>query len=392
LAATGGVPGGKGADGLASGGPGGAGGAGGAGGVGGPIDITNAGLINASGNGVRAIGLDPGSPVTVTNSGTLVGGTIGVFSNTNTSTTINNSGLMTATSLLAIDTVGASTAITNSGPNGIIRGFVDLTDNNDTFNNKVGALFDAFGTSEFRGGFDLLTNDGTIRAARDPTVAETVRFNGLDLLDNGGLITMVDGREDDRLFTSGNYNGRGNALYATDAFLGPNGSRADVFNVLGNVSGKTGVLVNDTNPGLGAFNPIGIAVVGINGTGNLSNFQLSPGSSHFNPNFGGVLDKGFFFYFLANDPNATSTGCELNHCVSLFSLPSVAAFQLPIAITAAQNIFYETALMREDRQTEVRAWWARGPLMRGAGADLPVKARPAPAAPLPPHPRGMGFG
>src|SRR5262249_60249244 len=92
-----------------------------------PIGISNAGFINVTGNGVRAIGLDPGSPVTVTNSGTLLGGTVGVFTNTNTSTTINNSGLMTATSLLAIDTVGASTAITNSGPNGIIRGFVNLT-------------------------------------------------------------------------------------------------------------------------------------------------------------------------------------------------------------------------------------------------------------------------
>ena len=359
--------------------------------LGGPINITNAGYISATGNGVRAIGLDPGSPVTVTNSGTLIGGTVGVFSNTNTSTTINNSGFLTATSLLAIDTVGASTAITNSGPNGVIRGFVDLTNNNDTFNNQTGALFDAFFTSEFRGGFDLLTNDGTIRAARNAAVDETVRFNGLELLDNGGLITMVDGHEGDRLFTSGNYNGRGNAQYATDAFLGPNGSRADVFNVLGNVTGNTGVLVHDTNPGLGAFNTTGIAVVGINGTGNVNNFQLSPGSSHFDPKFGGVLDKGFFFYFLANDPNATSTGCELNHCVSLYSAPDVEAFQLPRAITAAQNIFYETALMWEDRQTEVRDWWARGRLadVRGAGADMPVKARPAPA-PLPPPPPRYG--
>src|SRR5262249_38077526 len=151
-----------GADGLGfagSAGPAGAPGAVGA--LGGAINITNAGSIQATGNGIRAIGLDPGSPVTVTNSGTLKGGTVGVYSNTNTSTTINNSGLLTATSLLAIETLGASTAITNSGPGGIIRGFVDLTDNADTFNNQVGALFDAFGTSEFRGGVDLLTNDGT---------------------------------------------------------------------------------------------------------------------------------------------------------------------------------------------------------------------------------------
>src|SRR5262249_1504420 len=78
-----------------------------------------------------------------------------------------------------------------------------------------------------------------------------------------------------------------------------------------------------------------------------------------------------------------------DHCVSLFSLPGVAAFQLPIAITAAQNVFYETALMWEDRQTEVRDWWARGGAMinvRGAGADMPVKAAPsAPPAPPPPQ-------
>jgi len=49
--------------------------------------------------------------------------------------------------------------------------------------------------------------------------------------------------------------------------------------------------------------------------------------------------------------------------------------QLPVAITAAQNIFNETALMWEDRQTEVRASWRQGwaPVI-AAGADLPTKA------------------
>src|SRR5262245_277235 len=182
---------------------------------------------------------------------------------------------------------------------------------------------------------------------------------------------MVNGSPNQQIVLSGNFNASGNSRLAVDAFLGGPGSTADRLSVGGNVTGLTQVIVNDTNPGPGASNYKGIAIVNINGTGGLSNFQLSPASSHFNPIFGGVLDKGLLFYYLDNDPNRTSTGCEFNHCVALFTAPNPITTGPPSKLdTIATTIFYETALAWDDHQTEFRDWYARRPLgnIGGAGA------------------------
>jgi hypothetical protein len=70
----------------------------------------------------------------------------------------------------------------------------------------------------------------------------------------------------------------------------------------------------------------------------------------------------------------------------LKSTPGPTALELPIALTAAQNVWYETALLWEDRQTEVRnrvrAGYG-GPGWGGMGADFPVKGYKAPPPPPP---------
>ncbi len=84
-------------------------------------------------------------------------------------------------------------------------------------------------------------------------------MNGVN---TGGLITMVNGDPNQQIVLSGNFNGTttgaGNSRLAVDAFLGAPGSTADLLSVKGNVTGNTHIIVNDTNPGLGAYNPIGI--------------------------------------------------------------------------------------------------------------------------------------
>ena len=116
---------------------------------------------------------------------------------------------------------------------------------------------------------------------------------------------------------------------------------------------------NDTNPGPGGFVPIGIPLVYVpNGNTVFNNFAIDPASSQFDPNFGGVINKGLFLYYhnlvpgSAADPFCLGDAACRVHVLQ--STPSVVARQLPIAATAAQNIWYELALMWEDRQTEVR--------------------------------------
>jgi len=144
------------------------------------------------------------------------------------------------------------------------------------------------------------------------------------------------------------------------------------------VSGSTNINVTDTLPATAAaYNPVGIAVVGVNGTSSLSNFTLA-GNNVSTFDHTPVINEGAYFYFLGSGTG--STGCVSAQCYSLYSLPSQGAMLLPIAISGAQNIWQETSSLWEDRQTELRDG-LRGPLYRPSG-DLPTRKGPAPVAPL----------
>jgi outer membrane autotransporter protein len=145
------------------------------------------------------------------------------------------------------------------------------------------------------------------------------------------------------------------------------------------VTGNTSIVVHDTNPGPGGFTgPGGIPIVTVDGNSTPANFSLSPASTviggSYLPINGGLLRKGLFDYMLIDDPSV----------FALFSVPNTALFQMPVALTATQTIWYETAFAWEDRQLELGDFFHRGeapPSVVERGA-LPVKAPPAaPAAP-----------
>ena len=102
----------------------------------------------------------------------------------------------------------------------------------------------------------------------------------------------------DVLVIGGNFNGSGKSQLGVDAFLaGPNNSSSDLMIVTGATSGKTGIVVNDLNGGPGAFN-----------SGASRWLPWSPATpkratsssirrpATTTPKFGGVIDKGLFFY------------------------------------------------------------------------------------------------
>jgi hypothetical protein len=72
----------------------------------------------------------------------------------------------------------------------------------------------------------------------------------------------------------------------------------------------------------------------------------------FLPINGGTLRKGLFDYILVDDPGV----------FELVSLPNSVLFQMPVAATAAQNMWYETALGWEDRQIEMRDFLRSAPV------------------------------
>src|SRR6516164_2219757 len=104
--------------------------------------------------------------------------------------TINvaTAGNVSAANDLAIETPHGPITINN---NGIVTGFVHLASGSDTFNNNASATWfthsagTAGSTSVFGPGNDVLSNSGTIVAARRGSIAETVVFNGLADFVNG---------------------------------------------------------------------------------------------------------------------------------------------------------------------------------------------------------------
>jgi hypothetical protein len=308
-------------------------------GDGGAITIENYGSIATSGDGVHAEAIGPvgSNPILINNSGFLNGGTKGVFASSPTGTTINNSGFLSANSLFAIDTVGASTTIVNSGT---ILGFVDLTDEGDTFTNQKGGAFEARKISDFGAGFDLFTNRGTVHAAGDPSAKEFTAFINLEEFINAGLISMVDGRAGDVFLIDPSdpveFIALSGSKLAVDAELGAPGSKSDILEIDGNVTGKTAVIVNDTGHG-GAFNKAGIPVVKVAGSVGPKDFFLK----------GGPIDAGFFTYDLFFDPGSPNV-------FLLKSALGQSAFVLPQLLTGMQDLWHTTSSTWFDRTADLR--------------------------------------
>ena len=208
--------------------------------------------------------------------------------------------------------------------------------------------------SNFGGADSTLNNSGAIVAARDAGVIEQVFFNGLRNIKNGdpsntglGLLTMQDGQVGDRVTTPGIFTGVGDSRLAIDAFLGPPGSIADVLVVGQATAGSTAIVVNNTNPGPGSYNPVGIAVVDVStGTTAANNFFL--------PN--GPIKRGMFTYDLLLRPDNVHV---------LAGVPDQEVFETPRILSAAQSLWYENAVLWYERQNDLRDRMMGGGMMGG---------------------------
>lgn len=129
-------------------------------------------------------------------------------------------------------------------------------------------------------------------------------FAGLERFENAGLITMQNNRAGDRFQISNTVGGtnltfsggRGSTL-AVDTFLGTaRTSKSDIFNVQGNVTGKTLVQVANTNTGAAQFDPNGIPVIVVDGKVAGNEFYLDK-----------PVDTGFFDYDLFSARRAAAS-------------------------------------------------------------------------------------
>ncbi|MBM3544337.1 MAG: autotransporter outer membrane beta-barrel domain-containing protein [Alphaproteobacteria bacterium] len=342
-------------------------------GAGQPLRIVNSADIravatNGPGVGIFASTNDVNSPLVIVNSGSVFGAGggdylfyggpgAGIYADSLTGTTVVNSGYISSGTYRAIDINGATALVYNTG---LIRGFVDLTDENDTFINRRGGTFEALLTSNFGDGDDLFVNEqgGTVLVTpkSHETVLNLTRFIGLERFDNRGLISMQNGLVGDAFRISNNpgpandyfynggivFNASGGSTLAVDSFLGGPGSRSDIFIIDGDVKGKTLVTVNNTNFGGGSFNPEGIPVVFVGGKVKANAFFLPE------PIDAGLVDYDLFF-------QRVNSGL-----FELRSFPGGGALLLPQLITATQDIWHQGSSTWFDRSADLRVLLAGG--------------------------------
>jgi hypothetical protein len=358
------------------------------------IHVNNAstGIIVASGFPYHAV-YAWGAPVTINNAGYIRGNVVLnslAHENNKLTNTFNNTGkwVMQGDSWFGGN---ASTALNNIGTSTV------ATDTTCTV--AAGGCV----TMVRKGSTDESSHD----TATSGYVFHVVTLHGLANVNNeGGLIDMIDGQPNDRIVIENgdrqvNFVGTGNSRLGVDAFLGGVGSTADVLQIGGKVgqgyvTGLTNIIVNDTNPGPGAFDPNGIPVAesggaviagtptvnGVTGTNVAGNFDLPQGP----------ILKGLFQYDLLYVPGSTSgyDPCQKGfNCWFLASTPSTTALELPRLITAAQDIFEDVAGLWFDRNADLRDYYfaAQPP----APPPYPTKAPYYKAPPLAPV-GGVGPG
>ena len=328
-----------------------------------PINIYTSGTVTAAYNGIYAVTDGPDSPITIVNAGSLTGGNESAYGDTfagiyaatdgDSDITIVNTGSISAVSGLAIDTEGGATEIVNEG---LIIGRVDLTEEDDSFDNS--GTFEARGESDFGDGEDVFSNSGTVHALGETS------FVNLEVFENAGLISMVDGNPRD-VFTIDppggvSFNALSGSQLAVDAKLGGAGSKADLLVIEGDVEGKTRVIVNNAG-GAGALNKAGIPVVEVTGSVGPKDFVLK----------GGPVDAGFFRYdlfFEPGDPNV----------FELRSAIGQNAFVLPQLTTAMQDLWHSTSDTWFDRTADLRMALYGAP---GMAALVPTSSKLDEAAP-----------
>ena len=317
------------------------------------ISIANSGAVTSSTNlaGISYAGISVvnagdiatvTSGITIVNDGTITPGAA------HSAIEIVNEGSITASSGLAIEISGTGTNSTTIINEGVVAGFVDLSDQADQFNNLAEATFEAQGTSDFGGDDDVVNNAGEVHTARDPDTDEATVFDGLEVFNNSGLVSLRDGAEGDTFTLSGDFSASDGSTLAVDTFLGGPGSTSDVFDVQGDVEGTTAVLVRNTSTSGGAPGAV-IPVVTVAG-------DVDEGENTFFLQ-NGPVDGGFFSY----DLFCNSTPCQNNVAFELRSFAGPGAFLLPQIVTATQDIWHVTSDAWFERTADLRV------LMRGEG-------------------------
>jgi Autotransporter beta-domain len=281
------------------------------------------------------IGVQGGTAnITLAQGGTVNGGGAGVLLLGTGASTVTNNGTLRALSNVAIDASNAAGALmVANAASGTIIGSVNLSALGDTVTNT--GTFTAQGlNSNFGAGTDSFANSGLVRfgAAAAPV---SIAFQNLETFANlgTGTIDLRQGAAGNVLSMPGTvYNGASGSRLLVNTFLGGAGSVSDRL-VVGAVTGTTTIVVTDTNPGAGAYNPTGILVVSATSAPVGAFTIVQP------------IRKGLWDYVLQRN----AAGTEFR----LASAPGVGAYELALLPAALRDMWHQSIAPYAERLSEV---------------------------------------
>ncbi|WP_072370438.1 autotransporter outer membrane beta-barrel domain-containing protein [Hyphomicrobium sp. NDB2Meth4] len=355
----------------------------------GDVNINNTGTIQSDGGSTYASVIQSlaGGSNTVQNDGTITGNmqlaAVGANTVNNTSsTTWNTSGLNLYVSATGNEVNNTSTGTINAGPFTVFAmiGPTNAINNAGEFNSTGLNVYGMLGNDNSVNNSGIFNVTGFTQFLGGNFIGQNLAFNnngGVLSMQNGtsgyGFVTPVDlgfvdyGNDIGDVVqigvpnTTGNsFNGSGYSRYAIDTFLAAaTTSASDLLIVNGDTTGVTALQVNDTNAGPGAYNPTGILVAHIEGNSDPDAFYLE----------GGPIDKGLFTYDLYRVQVSSFDWL-------LASTPDQTFFELPHLITAAQNMWHNSAGVWLDRTADLRSAATEKCAMMGSIKDsTPVCSR-----------------
>ncbi|HTJ02588.1 MAG TPA: hypothetical protein VL492_07330, partial [Methylovirgula sp.] len=222
------------------------------------------------------------------------------------------------------------------------------------------------GTTTINGGI-LETDSGSSYSSSVVNVGAGSGFYALggslalanSTINNAGTVNLNNGTGTNVL-TLGTYNGAAGSQVQFGANFAA--GTADKL-VVGSVNGSSQIVIADVAPNKpGAYNPAGIPIIVSANPLNPSSFTLA----------GGPIQKGLFQYDLAYNPDPE---------FMLVGVPTADAYRFATMPTAAQQIWFDTVGVWQDRQADLRdlisAGGIRVPTLPGSGQSASEPVSPA---------------
>jgi hypothetical protein len=294
--------------------------------------VTVAGPVTSSnGAGVWTTASAGSATVTVASGASVTGATYGVYASGAAGASLDNHGKVQSTGATAVILLSSTgTAALTNETDGVIVGAVNVQGlAGSTVTNAGAWKMSGDSTIGTAGSGGVLTNSGTIQLAPGAVTPQTVTIANLATFNTSGLIDLRNGQVGD-VFTLSQtaFNASTGSRLAVDASL--KGALGVDELIVGAVTGKTTVTVNDLSPSsAGVIDLVGAPVVKA-ASGAAGDFVLA----------GGVVQKGFVDYALLYDPTTVTW--------NLVGLPGHAVFE---SLKVAQAVEDYTS-----RSTDLWSW------------------------------------